>query len=241
MHEARLHGLSRDGTNVQFDPRGFQWLGSPAQQPLVFVVWRDSPFKTFADLRERPSTFGTTSFGGDNYAMPMLTNQLMGTKIKVVAGYKGVNDIFHAMEQGEVQGSGMVVASLLAKEDWMREGKARVLLHFGAEPMRGMPEAPAALDFAPDDVTRQMLRLYALKYKTTYPFILPAGAPADRLQTLRTAFDAMMQDPAFVKDARRFGIDVDPVSGDAIKEIVDEIDRAPQEIIDRLKTYINAK
>ncbi|MDB5596159.1 MAG: family tricarboxylate transporter, receptor protein [Hyphomicrobiales bacterium] len=240
VHEARLHGLSRDGSNVQFDPRGFAWLGSPAQQPLVFVIWRDAPFERFADLQARPSTFGTTSFGGDNYAMPMLTNQLMGTKIKIVAGYKGVNDIFHAMEQGEVQGSGMVVASLLAKEDWMRERKARVLLHFGADPMRGMPDVPAALDFAPNEATRSMLRLYALKYKVTYPFILPAGVPPERVSMLRTAFDALMKDPPFIAEARRFGIDVDPVSGRMIEEIVAEIDRAPPEVISRLKTYINA-
>lgn len=241
VHEPRLNGLSRDGSNVHFDARAFAYLGSPARQPLIYAVTRESPFKSFADLRATPSTFASTSQGGDNYTMPILTNQLMGTKIRLVAGYKGVNDIFIAMEQGEVQGTGMVLASLLAKDDWMRDGRARVLLHFGAAPIGRMPDVPAATDFAPDEATRRMLRLYALKYNATYPFILPPGVPPERVAMLRAAFDETMRDPAFIAEALRFGIDIEPLSGVALSDIFTEIDRAPQSEIDRLRGFINAQ
>lgn len=238
VHEPRLHALSRDPANARFDARTFNFLGSPARQPLIYVVWGASPFHSFADLRAREATFATTAQGGDNYVIPVLTNQLLGTKLKLVSGYKGVSDIFVAMEQGEVQGTGLVLASLLAKDDWMRDGKARVLVHFGASPIKRLPEVPAALDLAPDAKTRELLRLYALKYETTYPFFLPDGVPPDRVALLRDAFDETMQDPAFIEEARRFGIDIDPLRGVDFARILAELDNASQQTIDQLRAFV---
>ena len=151
IHEPRLNALSRDGKNVQFDAAKFGWIGSPAQQPLIYVVWHQTPFQTFADLQKQEATFATTSRSGDNFVIPVFTNQALGTKLKLVQGYKGVNDIFHAMEQGEVQGTGMILASLLAKQDWIRDRKARVLMQFGATRNRLIPDVPTAIEMLRDE------------------------------------------------------------------------------------------
>ncbi len=239
IHEPRLNALSRDGKNVQFDATKFGWLGSPAQQPLIYVVWHQTPFVTFADLQKQEATFATTSRSGDNFVIPVFTNQALGTKLKLVQGYKGVNDIFHAMEQGEVQGTGMILASLLAKQDWIRDRKARVLMQFGAGRNRLIPDVPTAIETLQDESAKTMLRIYAQKYSTTYPFLLPAGVPPERLTALQDAFDAAMKDERLIADARKFGIDIDPVRGVEIEKIVAEVATLPADIVDRLRGLIN--
>lgn len=239
IHEPRLNALSRDGKNVQFDATKFGWLGSPAQQPLIYVVWHQTPFQTFADIQKQEATFATTSRSGDNFVIPVFTNQALGTKLKLVQGYKGVNDIFHAMEQGEVQGTGMILASLLAKQDWIRDRKARVLMQFGATRNRLIPDVPTAIEVLQDEKTKQMLRIYAQKYATTYPFMLPSGTPPERLRALQQAFDAAMKDEALVADARKFGIDIDPVRGEEIEKIVAEVAKLPGDVVEQLRGLIN--
>ena len=239
IHEPRLNALSRDGKNVHFDAEKFGWLGSPAQQPLIYVVWHQTPFQSFADLQKQEATFATTSRSGDNFVIPVFTNQALGTKLKLVQGYKGVNDIFHAMEQGEVQGTGMILASLLAKQDWIRDKKARVLMQFGATRNRLIPDVPTAIEVLQDENARQMLRVYAQKYSTTYPFLLPAGVPAERLRALQDAFDAAMKDEKLIADARKFGIDIDPVRGVEIEKLVAEVATLPGDVVEQLKGLIN--
>jgi len=77
-------------------------------------VWKDAPFRSLADLQAREAIFGTTSVGTDSQVMPMLLNDLAGTKIRVIAGYKGVTDIFHAIEQQELQGASVLLSSCVA-------------------------------------------------------------------------------------------------------------------------------
>lgn len=103
--EPRLKTLSRDGSNVHFDLSKMRFIGTPAQQPQVLWVWHETRFKSFGDLQAHPSNFGATAPGGDNYILPTMANQLLGTQMKLITGYKGVNDIFLAVEQGEVHGN----------------------------------------------------------------------------------------------------------------------------------------
>jgi tripartite-type tricarboxylate transporter receptor subunit TctC len=239
VHERRLQGLSHNGSNVQFDIARMNWIGTPAQQPFIYVVWGKTPLRTFKDLADGPATFATTSQGGDNWVMPMLTNQLLGTRIKLVAGYKGVNDIFLAMEQGEVQGTGVVLSSLLSKEDWIRDDKARVLLQFGVTRYPALRDVPTAIELATSEDDRRMLAAYATKFRTTYPIMMPPDVPPDRVKMVRAAFDAAMKDPQLIADAKKFGIDIDPVSGEDIAKIITELDALPQPVVDRLRKLLD--
>ena len=236
--ERRLKALSRDGSNVHFDVARMSYLGTPAQQPQSIVVWHGSPFKSLADLQSTAATFGTTAPGTDSFVLPTMTNQLLGTRIKVVSGYKAVNDIFFAMEQGELQGACVLLSSLLGKADWVRENKARILFHFGAERIASLPDIPTAIELAPSEDARLMLRIYGSKFRTTYPIMLPPDVPSARIAGLRAAFDATMKDARFIADAKKVGVDVDPLGGDAIERLSAEIDAMPQPVIDRLRKLI---
>jgi tripartite-type tricarboxylate transporter receptor subunit TctC len=236
--EPRLKALSREGAAVLFDLSKMSWIGSPAQQPQSIIVWKDAPFHSLADLRAKEAIFGTTSVGTDSNVMPLLLDALAGTKIKVVAGYQGVNDVFHAIEQGELQGASVLLSSFFGKPDWVRDGKARILLHFGAARIKSIPDVPTAIELIDDPDAKRMLTIYGAKFRTTYPFVLPPGVPADRVRALRDAFDAAMKDPQMIAEAKKYGIDVDPLPGSAIEAIMRDIDAAPQPLIDRLRKII---
>jgi tripartite-type tricarboxylate transporter receptor subunit TctC len=236
--EPRLKSLSREGGAALFDATKMSFIGTPAQQPQSFVVWRETPFHSIEDFRTHEAIFGTTSVGTDSAVMPTLLNQLAGTKIKVIAGYKGVADIFHAMEQKELQGASVLLSSYLGKPDWVREGKARMILHFGTERMKIVPDTPTAIELVEGDEAKLMLRTYAAKYKATYPLVLPPGVPEDRVRALRDAFEESMKDPQMIAEAKRFGIDIDPLSGAGIEQLIRDVDAVPQVVIDKLRKMI---
>jgi tripartite-type tricarboxylate transporter receptor subunit TctC len=239
VHEPRLKLLSREGGAVNFDINKMSFVGSPTQQPQVLWVWHETPFKSIEDLRGSKSIMGATSFGADNYVLPIMLNALLGTKMEVVTGYKAVADVFMAGERGELNGGTVNYSSIAGKPDWVRDKKARVLIQFGVERIADLPDVPTAMELAGDENTKLALRTYALKYKAAYPFMLPPGVPSERVETIRAAFMETMKDPQFIEDSRRIGIDVDPVSGEDIARLVAEIDKVPQDVIDRLKKIIN--
>jgi tripartite-type tricarboxylate transporter receptor subunit TctC len=237
--EPRLRSLSRDGTNVHFDLSRMRFIGTPAQQPQVLWVWHETRYRSFDDLRAMPSNFGSTAPGGDNFILPTLANALLGSQMKVITGYKGVNDIFFAAESGEVHGATVNFSSLLGKPDWMQANKARVLVQFGTERLHNLKDVPTAIELAKDENARQMLRVYATKFKTTYPILVPPDVPAARLKVLQAAFDATMKDKAFIADAEKIGIEVTPLSGPEIEKIMADIDRAPSDVIHQLRHLVN--
>jgi tripartite-type tricarboxylate transporter receptor subunit TctC len=236
--EPRLKLLSHQTAAVNFDLTKMSFVGSPAQQPQILWVWHGSPFKTVDDLKGTQVIMGSTSVGADNYVLPTLTNAYLGTKLHVVRGYTAINDLFIAAERGELHGATVTYASLAGKSDWVRDKKARVLLQYGVERLSEESGVPTAAELAIDEKGRRALHTYALKFKATYPFILPPGVPQERVALLRSAFMDTMKDPQFIQDGVRLGFDVDPVPGDAIGKIIEEIDAAPQDVIDDLKSRI---
>jgi tripartite-type tricarboxylate transporter receptor subunit TctC len=237
--EPRLRLLARAGGAVNFDLSKMSFVGSPTQQPQILWVWHGTQFQNAEDLKRTKARMGATSFGADNYVLPTLSNAFLGTKMEIVSGYTAVSDIFIAGERGELDGGTCNYSSIAGKEDWIQEKKARILIQFGTERTPALPDVPTAIELATDEIGRRALQTYALKYKAAYPFVFPPGVPGDRVATIRAAFMETMKDPQFIGDAKRLGFDVDPVSGDDITKMMEEVDSAPQESIDRLKKLLS--
>ncbi|WP_170849950.1 MULTISPECIES: tripartite tricarboxylate transporter substrate-binding protein [unclassified Beijerinckia] len=237
--EPRLKLLSREGGATNFDVRKMIFVGSPTQQPQILWVWHKSAFTGIDDLRNQKAIVGATSFGGDNYILPVMSNALLGTKFNVVTGYKAVNDVFLAGERGELDGGTVNYSSIAGKSDWMRDKKARILIQFGADRIAELPDVPTAIELATDENIKQALRTYSVKFKAAYPFMLPPEVPKDRVEALRAAFMETMKDKQFIEDSRRIGVEVDPVSGQAIADLVTEVDKVPQNVIDLLAKTLN--
>ena len=233
--EPRLKMLSRAGGNAQFDIRRFNWIGSPMQLPQVLWVFHTAPARTFEDLKVNKVVMGSMGVGGDNFVVPWLINQLLGAKMDIVSGYKSQAEIFTASERGEIHGNTAVLPNLTsAKADWWRDKKLRVLVSAAEKRIPALPDVPTTVELASDPAARDVLRFWALKYAMSYPLFLPPDVAPDRVKAIRDGFDKTMQDEQFLAEAKRLALDIDPFRGEDIHKLIDDIQSAPQELVDRV-------
>jgi tripartite-type tricarboxylate transporter receptor subunit TctC len=233
--EPRLKLVSPNGSNVRFDINRFSWIGSPVQEPQVTWVWHTAPVNTFEDLRKSMIRMGGTTSSSDNYILPSLVNRLLGTRMQVVTGYQGQNEIYLAIERGEVQGNNAGVSNITVnKADWLRDGKVRILLQYGTERLPELPNVPTVIELASEEADRALLRFYAVKFNMARPIVAPPDVPVERVAALRAAFDTTMKDAQYLKEARRIGLDINPLGGEEITKLVQQVQATPQDVVDRL-------
>jgi tripartite-type tricarboxylate transporter receptor subunit TctC len=238
--EGLLRLLSDDGQKAQFDSREMNWLGSAARDVYLLIAWHTAPVKTFEDLKTHELVLGSSGPNTEHSTTANLCNELFGTKLKVVTGYKGGSDVALAIERGEVQGmSGRAYSSLLSgNPDWIRDKKIRILLQFGLKPHPDLKGVPFALDLVKNPLDRKMLEFIFTKYEILRLYFAPAGVPADRVAALRAAFDATMKDSAFLADAKKARIEIDPVSGAEVQAMVQNLYEAPPEVVERARAVM---
>jgi tripartite-type tricarboxylate transporter receptor subunit TctC len=239
--EQRLKLISPDGANVKFDIERFGWIGTPVQEPQVTWVWHTAPARSVDDLRNNVVRMGATTSSSDNSILPTIANRLLGTKMQTVTGYIGQNEINLAVERGEVQGNNTGLSNITVnRADWLRDGKVRILLQFGVERLAALPDVPTAVELASAEADRALLRFYAVKFSMARPLFAPPDVPADRLAALRAAFDATMKDPQYLDEARRIGLDVNPLDGEGIAALIRKVQGTPQPVVDRLRELLAA-
>ena len=229
------------GNTARYDPQKLGWIGTPVREPQVSWVWHTAGVNSWEDLKTKRIRFGATSVGGDNAIFPALANKLLGLKSEIVTGYQGVGEIFLAIERGELEANNTAYSNLeISKADWLKEGKAKVIMQFGLQRMGILKDVPTIMELVknPDDL--EILRFYQLKFEMHRPIFTGPGVPEERLEALRTAFDKAMADPNFIADAKRGGIDISPLGGKAIAKLVDEVITTPEAVVERLGQTISA-
>ncbi len=205
--------------NVKFDAAKLHWIGNPATSVNVIVTWHTSPVKTIADAKARPAQMGATTRDAASGVEVALANNLVGTKFKLVSGYKG-NDIDLAMERGEVDGrAGQSWDGWkLTKPDWVRDKRLNVLVQLGLSRAKDLPDVPLISELASSDEQKLILDLFAI------PIAL---VPAERVATLRAAFRATMADKEFLAEANKLNLDVDPIYGEELQTLVQRMLQTP--------------
>ena len=131
--EKLFQTLSPDGKNALFDATRFGWIGSITQTVFVTVTWYSAQVKTLQDATAKEAVFGASAASSDSYVLAMLSNNLLGTKFKVVHGYAGATEVDLAVENGEVQGAaGKDWTTLTStRPQWIRDKKINILVQMG--------------------------------------------------------------------------------------------------------------
>jgi tripartite-type tricarboxylate transporter receptor subunit TctC len=227
-------------SGIKFDSRAFNWIGNVVADNNVVATWHASPIKSLDDAKRIESNIGATGFN-TSAQYPAVMNQMIGTKFKVIFGYPGGNEINLAMERGEVAGRGSNAwASYKAtRPEWVRDDKLHILAQVGLTRAPDLPNVPLLMDLASNDQDRAAMRLLSAPTAVGRPFFAPPGTPADRVATLRAAFDATMKDAAFLEDAKKSGLDVNPIPGVELQKIVADIIDAPAEVKKRLADVLS--
>jgi tripartite-type tricarboxylate transporter receptor subunit TctC len=234
-----MEPLLGTATKAQFDATRFTWLGSGTNEVSLCATWHASPVKTWADALKTPFTVGGEGAGSDPDTFSALVRNVFGTKLKLVSGYHGTTDIILAIERGEVDGRcGWSWSSLKStRPSWLAEKKLNYLVHMSETKAEELPDVPLISDFA-NDRQKQILKIVLSRQIMGRPFTAPPGVPEDRKQALRKAFDDTLKDPAFLDEASKLKLDVNPVSGAEVDKLVGELYRTPKDIIEETRTAI---
>ena len=217
---------------AQFDPLEFGWIGSMNNEVSVCAAWHTAPVKTFADLQTRGMIVGGTARGSDTDSYPTMLNNLLGTRMKLVSGYPGGNDINFAVEKGELEGRcGWSWASVIStRPNWQKEKKIVVLAQLSTAKHPDLPDVPLVTEFATDEKQKQIMALVFNSQIWGRPFFTTSGVPANRVAALRSAFMQTLKDPKFLAEAQRSKQEINPVSGEDVEKAVREVYTTPKEI-----------
>ncbi len=228
---APLYGMSD-----QFDPRQFNWLGTISTASGLCVAWHESPIKTWDDLFTKEYVVGGTGAGSQMETIPRLVNALFGTNIKIISGYEGGNNVYLAMERGEVHGrcGGLISSIRSTRPDWFPKKLVSIPIQIALERHPDFPDIPAIVEFAKDDRTRQMMEFAFANQDMDRPVFAPPGVSPDTVKMLRDAFMATMKDPAFLEDANKQNIDIDPRDGDHLAKVMARTFALPKDIVDEV-------
>jgi tripartite-type tricarboxylate transporter receptor subunit TctC len=207
---------------AKFDPRRTNWIGSLDSNVAICIAWHTSRIKTWQDVLEKEFTVGGSGVGSQMETMPAMLNKLFGARMKVISGYKGGNEIYLAMERGEVDGrcGGLVSSINSTRPDWFPQKKITIPMVVALARSPLFPDVPAVVEFAKDERSRQVLQLFVAPQAMDRPILAPPGVPPERLAALRAAFHAAINDPGFVAEARRQHLEIEEVAGDRVAEIV---------------------
>ncbi len=226
---------------AQFDPTRYQWIGTTSQETSVAAVWAPSTrVRSLADAMTEDVVFGGTSLATDTGLFPTILNRLIGTRFKVIVGYKSSTDVDLAMERGEVQGKVWTWGSLKSGSTatWVAERKVAMLAQFGLQRAKDLPDLPLALDFAKTPEDRQVMELIFSPLALGYPSFMGPGVPPERVEIMRRAFDKTMRDAEFIELMKQQNLVLDPASGEDMQAIVARLYRMPQSVIERARNYL---
>ncbi len=217
---------------AQFKGPDLSWIGSMNQEVSICAAWHDAGINSFEDLKTKGLLVGGVSPNDDTVQFAKVLNYVLGTKLKIVAGYPGGNDVVLAMERGEVKGRcGWSWSSVVtARPTWVKEKKIKILVQLALSKHPDLPDVPLITDLATNQSQRQMLRLIFARQVMGRPFVAPPGLPADRLAALRRAFMQTLADKDFLADAAKARLEVDGVSGEEVQKLVQEIYATPTDV-----------
>jgi tripartite-type tricarboxylate transporter receptor subunit TctC len=242
MPGAIVGPLLDDKPQTGFDPTKVQYLGTADSGVRVCVTMKTSKIKTFGDALEQKTVVGATGGNGSSGDYAYLHKHTSGAKFDVVPGYQGTVEIGLAMERGELDGvCGWDWSSVKSqKPDWFTNNKVNVLVQDGLNPDPELTKmgVPSIWNFIKNDDARKIVQLVVSQQVFMRSYIAPPGTPPDQIAMLRTAFDKTVKDKDFLDDAARMHIEIDPLSGTQVQDLVAKIYATPNDIVAQAKRAI---
>jgi tripartite-type tricarboxylate transporter receptor subunit TctC len=232
-----------DIQSATYDPSKFNWIGSTAKEVSVGVVWTaSSDIRTIDDTMKRELVVGSSGVGNDTGAFPLVLNRFLGTKFKPIHGYKSGSEITLAFERGEVQGRvGWSWGSVKSRgQDWLRDGKIKILIQMGVSKAEDLPDVPLAIDLAASPEDREAMTLIFSPTYIGWPSVMPPNVPMDRVQAVRAAYDKAMKDPDLITAAAKQDLELDPLRGEEIQKIVAHLYTLSSSVVERARVAMNA-
>jgi tripartite-type tricarboxylate transporter receptor subunit TctC len=227
---------------ADYDPKKFNWIGSPSYETGLLIVWHTVKFTTVDDVRKNEITVSSSGANSTPSFFARLLTELLGLKLKIVVGYPGQNESFIAMERGEVDGYPSIFWSSLAatRPDWIKNNRVKYVVQYGPEKEKDAGDTPTVEQFLTKEEDMLLLRAAIAPLALGRPYLMPPGVPADRVQLMQKAMMATFADPDFLAEADKLNLGVNtPRSPETMKTLVDEAYATPPAIVERLRRIAN--
>jgi len=218
---------------AQFDASKFAWIGSASSEVSICVAWHTTGVKTLDDLLTTELTVGSLGISSDLSIFAKVINGVLGTKMNIVHGYPGGNEVMLAVERGEVGGrcAWSWSAAKATRKSWLDEKKVNIFAQMALSKHRELPDVPFILDRAKTADDLAIFKLMFARQEFAWPYVAPPGVPADRVEALRKGFMDTMQDPAFRADAEKATLEIEPMAGADIQRMVQELYATPPAVV----------
>lgn len=224
---------------VHFDPRRFVFLGSTSREIEVMVVWHEAPVRTLDDVFVKEMIAGASAPGSATRDFPIALNAVLGTRFKIVGGYVGAGEIKLAMQRGEVHAN-VALAWGSAKTsygDLLRDKKINVVAKYSPTTDPELANVPI-MPPGRTEADRQLLQILYAREAYGRPFFTPPGVPPERAAALRRAFAATLADGEFRSEAKQRGVEVEPISGEALAALTERLMAIPTEVVTRARALL---
>ena len=229
--------LQRD--KVKYAADKFQFLGTVTQSNAVIAVRASKGVRTIDDVKKTEVIVGSTGTGSQTFQIPALANAVLGTKFKIVMGYKGSISVFQAIESKEVDATSVTwQAWATSRAQWVKSGFVIPLLQVGIRKDPSLPNVPMAIDLVKSPEDRQIVNLMSSLAPIGRSLTAPPGIAADRLAILRAAFDATMKDPDFLAEMSKRKLAVTPLTGVELQRVIADMMNIPDAVAASAKTRI---
>jgi tripartite-type tricarboxylate transporter receptor subunit TctC len=220
----------------------FVAIGAMTKEVSLCISWSSSPFKTIQDAIDRQMVVAGTGAGASPDIYPVVLNDVLHTKFKVITGYQGSQETIMAIERTEVDGRcGWGWSSLKStKPDWVRDKKINFLLQLALAKSPNIPDSPLVMDLVKDTADKQMLTLLFGPLSLNKPFFGPPGMAPERVVELRKAFTEAMKDPELRAEVIKLtGEDLEPTNGTEAQKLVAEMYATPEAVAHKLRDILS--
>jgi tripartite-type tricarboxylate transporter receptor subunit TctC len=221
--------------NIQADPRRYNWLGATSFPARICVASSSAPARTLDDVFVKELILGSVGAGSSTSIVPTIINHVLGTKFRLIEGYRGAQAIILAVERGEVQGLCASLGQFRSHAELFRTGALRILFRAEESPLPNYPSVPSIYDKATTNEQCQLMRFVFSSTEFGRPYLFPPGVPKDRVALLRKAIAETVKDPDLIADAAKSKLDMTYRPPEHLEQLVSHLYETPPELIATVK------
>lgn len=227
---------------VRYDASRFHYIGRATANVPVHMIWHTAPVRSFGDLRRQEIVTGAAGSSGIQVDLPRAQNVLLGTKWKIITGYREAGDRYVAVERGEIQAT-MAPATLFNEQfkPWREKGLVHIVVQYADFRHPLFPDVQAITELCETQDAKSVFKFLVSTSTVGRGYVAPPDVPAEAVRILRDAFDAMVRDPEFKADAEKRGADLFPMSGEALAAYIRDAAATPPDVIMKVNNVIGSR
>ena len=226
MNTGALFGIATGNDALKFDLQKFIFVGQALDEAQTVYMRSNTPYTSFDAIRKankegKQPKMGAQSLDHTSNVVVKIVEEILGLDFQVIPGYQGTPEILLDIERGALDGRSQGTGSLLGtRREWIEKRFIRLLVTSRNKRDSRLPEVPTIAELAPAGKKNLLSALYAAE-NIGRSIVLPPGVPLERVKVLRDAFAEMTQDPQFLKEGEKVGLEIGLTRGEDMNREVE--------------------